>query len=236
VGKILAEYGVKFDQDFQDLARNLDQDARDAAIQEAVMEYSKHRPRIMVMDVAGDGATYDIPLGTAPGPTDWIEDFSVVRQVEYPAGEREPVYLEQDEWREYVKPTTGRVLRLIETTPATGESTRVTYSIPQTVSADTGTIPDSDFYAVVQLAASYAAHGLAMFYAQQGDSTIGADSVDHKSKSSDYATRAKDLRALYFAHMGMKDERGAPAASVHMDWDRIPGHGDDYLTHPREWR
>jgi len=236
VAKTLADYGVKFDQDFQDLARNLDQNARDAAIQEAVAEYSKHRPVVQVKDIAGDGATYDIPLGTAPGPTDWCEGFSVVRQVEYPAGERQPVYLEQDQWQEYVKPTTGRVLRLLVTTPATGESTRITYSILHTVSAATGTIPDADFYSVVQLAASYAAHGLAMFYAQQGDSTIGADSVDHKSKSSDYASRAKDLRALYFAHMGMKDERGAPAASVQMDWDRSPGYGDDYLTHPKEWR
>ena len=235
MAKLLAEYQIKLDQVLQDLAGRLDQDAKNAALAEAVREYSRHRPVVKVVDVAGDGAMYDVPLGTAPGPTDWCEGFSTVRLVEYPAGERRPNVLERDQWCEYQTPT-GRVLRLLEVTPATGQSVRITYSVLRTLGETAGTIPDADFDAVANLGGSYAAHGLAMSFAQQGDPTIQADSVDHKSKSAEYAARARTLRQLYFSHMGLEDEQGAPAASVQADWDQMPGTGGDYLTHPKGTR
>jgi len=231
MAKLLADYRTKLDQVLEDLAARLDQPKKDAAITEAVSEHSRHRPHAKVADVAGDGATFDIPLGAAGGVPDWQEGFSVVRQVEYPAGEREPILLERDAWREYVTPT-GRVLRLHTITPQTGETVRISYAILHTVSALAGTIPDADFDSVVNLAGSIAAHMLAMSFAQAGDSTIAADSVDHKSKSAEYAARARDLRGLYFRHMGITDEKGAAAASVTADWGRTPGD-QEYLTHPK---
>ena len=235
MSKLLADYQAKVDQSLREQAGRLTPSDKDAFIQEAVVEHSRHRPLVKVADFSGDAATYDIPLGAAGGMTDWQEGFSVVRAVEYPAGEREPIYLEADQWIEYVTPT-GRVLRLLEDTPQVGEKVRISYGIMHTVSASTGTIPENDFPAVCNLAAAFAAHALSLQYAQLGDSTIGADSADHKSKSEEYAAASKRLRALYFAHMGINDEQGAGAASATRDWDAGPGYGGDYLTHPKEWR
>lgn len=235
MGKTLQQYRTKLDQVVKDSAGRMTQDARDAAVAEAVAEHSRHRPRLAVTDVAGDGSTYDIPLGAEGGVADWDEGFSVVRQVEYPAGEREPVILERDTWTEYVTPT-GRVLRLLETTPQSGASVRVTWTRAHSVTTLAGTVPDSEFDPVSNLAGSIAAAMLAAEYAQQGDSTIGADSVDHKSKSAEYTALARELRARYFKRMGITDERGAGAASVSADWDLRMGHGQDFLTHPKEWR
>lgn len=232
---LLIDYQTRLDEVLQDLSARLSAAVKDAAIQEAVREYSKHRPVIRVLDVPGDGATFDIPLGTAPGPTDWSPGFSTVRDVEYPAGERTPQRLERAQWTEYQAPS-GRVLRLLEITPAIGKSVRIVYTVPHTLSLTLGTIPEAEFDAVANLAGSHAAQALANSFVQQGDSTIGADSVDHKSKSAEYAARSRELRALYFRHLGMTDEKGAPAASVHADWDQTPGVGGDYLTHPKEWR
>lgn len=233
--KLLIDYQTRLDEVLQDLAARLASAAKDSAIHEAVREYSKHRPAVKVLDIPGDGATFDIPLGMAPGPTDWSPGFSVVREVEYPAGERRPQRLEREQWAEYQAPS-GWALRLFEVTPAVGTIARITYTALHTVSLTIGTVPDVDFDAVANLAGSHAAQALANSFAQQSDPTIRADGVDHENQSTAYAQRSRELRALYFRHMGIVDEKGAPAASVHADWDQTPAFGGDYLTHPREWR
>jgi hypothetical protein len=50
---------------------------------------------------------------------------------------------------------------------------------------------------------------LAAQYAQTGDSTIGADVVNYRTKSSEYLGLAKAARKRYFDHVGAQDDSGS---------------------------
>ena len=85
------------DRRVQDAAAKLPPDARDDCIREVLVgRYSKVRPLKKVADQAGDSATHKWTLNTTNFPG-WVENFSVVIRMEYPAGERDPVLLENDE-------------------------------------------------------------------------------------------------------------------------------------------
>ena len=104
-------------------------------------------------------------------------------------------------------------------------------------SVQVNTIPASDEDAVANLAASLCSGALASAYAQTGDSTITADSVDHKSKSEQYAARAREQKKVYLNHIGIKEgESEVSPASVVKDLDVDYPWGGDRLTHPKKWR
>lgn len=173
------------------------------AIDGALQRYSAHNPRVAVADL--DGAdSHDLDL-----PTDWVEDFSAIKAVEYPIGEIPEVYLDAADYRLYQSPT-GWALRLFDVAPATGESVRLSYTLPRLEA----TVPQNDFDAVACLAAADCCERLANLYTQTGDPTIGADVVNYRSKGAEYASRAKRLRELYAAHIGVDEKGGPPAATT----------------------
>ena len=162
-----------------------------AAIEEAIAgRYSKDRPRHAVADLAGNGVTYEWALSSISG---WDEGFSQVRSIEYPRGETVPAYLDSDTWAMYESPS-GRSLRF--RSPLTnGKYARVVFTAPHAV--DASTLPASDLYAIGALAAALAARRLAASYAQTGDSSIVADSVNYRSKSAEYLALARHLEQDY---------------------------------------
>lgn len=191
-------------------------------ISQAVGRYSKHRPDTLVADVTGTGGhDYDFPTG-------WVEGFSAVQAIEYPVGNVPETLLEAEDFSTY-QTTTGRKLRLITIAPPSGSTFRVTFTIPRTEV----TIPEVDVDALCSLSAALCLERLANIYLQTGDPTIGADSVDYRSRSQEAASRAKRLAQIYKDHLGIREEDVAPAASAVTDLDlRYPG-GADRLTHPR---
>jgi hypothetical protein len=187
------------------------------AVEAALQRYSRHNPRTVVEDLDGaDSHDLDPPAG-------WVEDFSALVSVEWPVGEIPMVWLDPAGYRLYQSPD-GWKLRLFDETPATGDSVRVTYTAPRLESQ----IPQNDFDAVACLAAADCCERLANLYTQSSDPTIGADVVNYRSKGSEYASRAKRLRELYAAHIGV-DEKGGPAAS--MSVAAPPRSGRTRLTH-----
>ena len=202
------------------------------AIGAALKKYSGHRPRIIPEDEAGSGS-FDYPLTLL---ADWTEGFSAIKSVEYPVDDttRATPILQDDAWTIYQKPA-GKCLRLLEATPTATESLRITYTALHACTDADCTIPSGDEEAVQALAASQFCEMLAAYYAQTQDSTIQADSVDHKSRASEYAGRARAYRKMYYDHMGIK-ESGVPAASVTRDQDMHASWGSDRLTHPRRYR
>jgi hypothetical protein len=70
---------------------------------------------------------------------------------------------------------------------------------------DGSTVPDKDFYAVTDFAASLGAERLASFYVGTGDSTLQADVVQYRSKSAEMLAVAKALRKRYYNHMGVEE-------------------------------
>ena len=202
------------------------------AVDMAVKAHSRHRPRIIVEDESGDGG-FDYAVSALAS---WSEGFSVIRTVEYPVDDtdEDADVLQDDQWTIYEKPA-GKQLRFLEDKPAATESFRVTYTALHTCTDSACTVDDFDEEAVQVLAAAFFCDMLAAYYAQSVDGTIAADSVDHTSKSRDYAARAKTYRKLYFDHLGIREGQ-APPASVTRDQDKLPSWQTGKLTHPKKYR
>lgn len=208
------------------------------AVTKALVLHSKHRPRKVVEDVAGDGgfeyALSDLAL--------WVTDFSRVIEVEYPVDDDDPVpdVLDPEAWTVYEKPA-GPVLRFLEERPLATEFMRITYTsvhafaVPEGGGDGVSTVSTQDEEAVQALAASFFARMVASYYAQTVDSTIGADSVDHKSRRQEYEVQAARYRKEYDEHMGNLDGKPRPA-SANQDQDVVYPFGWDRLTHPRRRR
>lgn len=203
---------------------------KERAIQQAVKEYSQVRPLVAAQDYAGDGATFDLSL-----PSGWQEGISTVRQIEYPAGRRVAVFLEQADWVFYLTPS-GKKIRLLYVTPDTGDATRITYTTPHTVDALSSSVSGVDEEAVADLAASIGLTDLAAVYANTQSPTITADAVNYGDKSRAYLELAKELKARYRKHLGLDQQSDAPPAGGFVDQDRSASDGRDLLTHPRRLR
>ena len=202
------------------------------AIGAALKKYSGHRPLIVVEDESGNGS-FDYALTLL---ADWTEGFSTIKYVEYPVDDTNEAaaILQDDAWQIYQKPA-GKYLRFLEHTPEATESLRITYTALHTCTDAACSVPSYDEEALQILAASIFCDMLAAYFAQTQDSTIQADSVDHKSKSSEYSSRARAYRKMYFDHLGIK-EGETPAASVTRDQDRAGSWAADHMTHPRKYR
>ena len=202
------------------------------AISQAVKEHSKRRPQIIVEDETGDGG-FDYAVTDLAS---WVAGFSVIKTVEYPVDDDDetPDILQDDEWRMYQTPS-GVFLRFKEDTPEATETFRVAYTALHTCTDTACTVETFDEEAVQALAAAFFCDMLATFYAQNQDSTIAADSIDHTSKSRDYAARAKAYRKIYFDHLGIKEGQ-VPPASVTRDQDLKGSWGSDKLTHKGKYR
>lgn len=202
------------------------------AISAALKKYSGHRPRIVPEDEAGNGS-FDYAISLL---ADWTEGFSTIKAIEYPVDDANvaaPI-LDEGSWCIYRKPA-GSFIRLLHETPAATESLRITYTALHTCTDTACTVNAYDEEALQMLAASIFCDMLAAYYSQTSDSTIQADSVDHKSKAAEYASRARAYRKLYFDHLGIR-EGETPAASVTHDQDSLPSWAADHMTHGRRLR
>ena len=202
------------------------------AIGKAVKTYSGYKPRIVPEDEVGNGG-FDYALTLL---ADWIEGFSAIKTVEYPVDDTDsdPQMLESDEWMIYEKPA-GKYLRFLEEKPLATESMRISYTTLQTCTDAACTIPAIDEEAVQMLAASVYCDMLATYYSQTQDSTIQADSVDHKSKASEYASKARTYRANYYNHIGLKEGDVPPAGSTKAP-KAVGSWGTQKMTHGRRSR
>jgi hypothetical protein len=204
------------------------------AISKAVKRYAQDRPLTVSEDKAGDGG-FDYALTILAS---WAEGFSTIKQIEYPVDDDDAYedenILQEDAWKIYQKPA-GKVIRFLEEIPIATETMRITYTALHLCDDTQCTVPATDEEAVQMLAAAEFCQMLAAYFAQNQDSTIAADSVDHKSKSADYAARARTYRKGYFDHLGLKEDQ-VTAASVTRKQNVKPSWQSDQLTHPRKFR
>ena len=123
----------------------LDQDRRDAQILAAVDRYSIDRPKTYTDDYTGTGSKY---LAATTAMPSWVEGFSRVVDIEYPAtaspDDEDPQYLEPEDWRDdywrTVASVRTRYVYLPNHQPSASETLRITYTVPWlwTPSATTG--------------------------------------------------------------------------------------------------
>lgn len=104
-------------------------------IKQAVERYSTDKPDEYTEDLTGDGGKYYIISGATPLLTKFVDFFSRVTQIEYPAqavtADHQPQYLEdEDWWDDYRTSTNIRYLFFPNHTPASTETARVKYTLP----------------------------------------------------------------------------------------------------------
>jgi hypothetical protein len=206
-----------------------------AYIDAAIKQYSADRPYETAVDLVGNG-TNDLTL-----PSDFVDGWSELRQVEYPIDQIPEVIVDPNEAYLFRKPT-GLVVRLLNDKPTALQGVRTTYTAYHSMGTDAPvvftTISDADFPVVCALAASYSATQLALSYQQGVDPNSDAAFVDGQDRAGLIRQAAKDLRGIYDRHMGLgtpeSPENGAPAQGF-VDLDPKLLGTTEPLTHPRRW-
>lgn len=194
----LADYQTLVTQMVRDQSGTVATTDRDAAIESARLRYSQDAERTLVQDVvwAADGYFGPLPTGWAAG--------SYLLGAEYPIGQQP---LASIELAIYID---GAGAQKLATTAAltAGSTVRVSFAAPHELTAGppaADTIPLAHREAV----ASYAAHvlfkQLAAYYSGERESSINADASNTDSRSRNYAARAREARAAYYAGIGKAD-------------------------------
>ncbi len=220
-------------QDYQDLVADLVRDTdsilsadqSDRALDLAISRYSEDKPLETVEDLIASADGTRIAL-----PSAYVHGYSRILSVEYPVGETVPVIIKA---RVYVSPA-GALMDL-STSVSTGDTLRITYTIRHTVTAVTDTITIEHLAGVSHFAAALLCAQLAAYYAHDTDTTIGADAVDHQSKSDKFASLARKYEAVYFRELGI-DKNRKPGAAAIVDLDRNLSRGGDRIFHGRRYR
>lgn len=226
----LATFETLFDDRVRATGAPFTLQQKDRAIAQAVKEYAQARPFVAAQDYPGDGVTFDFAL-----PAGWQAGLSAIQQIEYPAGERRPIYLEREDWEFYLSPA-GTKIRLVAITPETGKALRMTFTKAHLVDAVSSSVSAMDEEAVADLAASIGLTDLAATYANTQAATITADSVNYADKSRAYLDLAKELKSRYRKHLGLDQQSDAPPVGGFVEQDRTLSDGRDLLTHPRRLR
>jgi hypothetical protein len=232
-------------------------DSLDRFIQQAILQrYSKDCPLELVSDVAGNGTSFlalpvafpgaaAVPaVGNTPAvaaiPAQFgIFDpkFSSVRQIEYPIGNVPEEDVRPEDWQIYRTPT-GYQLQLMAFVPQPGELCRITWTAQH--APDGSTVAQADFYAVCDFAASLCLEAMAARASQFGDNTMGADTVNYRSKSQEFLSLAKAKRKSYFNHFGIDENdhsvEDKPAISVGSLHNIMSSAGVDRIIHGRYTR
>lgn len=192
-------------------------------VQRAILQrYSVDSPLEVVSDVNGNGTNY-LALPVAPGQPPqggslpvWESNFSTIRQLEYPIGQQPPELILDSDFRIYHTPGGPDQILLNFDSPGPTEVVRVTWTARHLI--DGSTVPDRDFFAVVDFSAALAAEWLATYYVGIGDPSVNADVANYRSKSQEMLNIAKMLRKRYFTHMGIEEgpqgEDQKPAFSI----------------------
>lgn len=193
----------------RDETDRLSADDVETAIGLAVIRYGQDRPRTKVEDVVSTGGD------TLPLPLAWATE-SELQLVEYPVGENPPCYLPGSI---YTAPA-GNVLRIGDVLTS-GAECRLTFTVPHVVSDSVDTIPAGNREAVAAYGAALLLEQLAAAAINDGDATIQADSTDRRTKSQEYASRARGLKTRYVEALGIGGTAaGQVAAGTFVSWPR----------------
>lgn len=187
---MLIDFKLLVDGFVRDESARLSQFDRELAINMALAQYGRERPRRKVADVVCAGGDV-LPL-----PAEW-QAGSVLVGAEYPIGEMPPATLPCSI---YTSPS-GEVLRLGEAL-FPGAEVRLTFSVAHVVSETMDTVQPVHREAVACYAAALLLEQLSAAAINDGDSTISADTTDRRTKAQEYAGRARALKARYAEAMG----------------------------------
>ena len=166
------------------------------ALQSALAEHSRNRPFEKTVEVAGTGSPY---LTT---PAGWVEDWSTLRAIEYPARRNPPSFLIPASW--FVTRSAADVsIRqiLLDRTPGASEYVRLTFTaqwpFPDEDDDTVDQLSDMHYEGVVNLAAAHACASLAAEAARDRSAAMGSDLVDGSNRNPMLIQAERVLRDNY---------------------------------------
>ena len=168
----------------------------DAAVGQAVARLSDAMPRESVVEQSG------VAGNTLATPAGWEVGASRLVRIEYPVGRIPREFVSADRTEGVDKPDGSQEILLLDALPA-ASTVRMTFTRPHQVDDQVDSVPQLLRWGVAALTASILCGQLASRYANQGDSTIAADSVDSKSRSELFAAREREYRAQAYASWGL---------------------------------
>lgn len=212
------------------LSRPADVKAEDyqAVIDEAIAVYSKHRPRILVVDTTGDGTfEYSMPSG-------FEEEFSAILSIEYPYNttNQYPIYIDEGRDFSVYRDDTALKLRFLNSTPSAAQTFRMTFTALHTITTSSSTVPSIDTQCLVNLAAALMAEQLAADFENRAPSTYPDATIDLRSKAQEWQTQADRYYTQWNKCMGIEEGGGPEAAVAWTDYDWRLQSGESPLTHP----
>ena len=196
----------------------------DALTQEAVKQYSRRRPRIVIEDAAGDGG-FDYPLtGGSAVLAAWEKGFSEIRRLVYPVDDASPSEsaVDEDDFAVIAKVVSGGAedyLRFRSATPAATETFRVLYAARHTLDGSQSTLPAADDEAVANLAAAFCLEAIAARYLSTKDPGLDADVTDYQSRADQARRLAEKFRRAFLDHQGIGDDSGQAGEGAVVDTD-----------------
>lgn len=211
------------------------------AIVNAVAKYGQDRPVRTVVDVTGQTSPYLPIVGSGALLTGWLDGFSSIEKIEYPAAavgaSYTPTYLTVgDDWEYYEAPSI-KYIRLKSVTPVAGDILRISYFIRPVHTSASDTVPAADLDALCDLAAYFGCVALATKAAAASDPMIQADSVNHRDAQLKFKQQADVWLGIYNNKMGIVGgSEGAGSgsragASANTDWDQTFQSGLPFITH-----
>ncbi|MCP5018912.1 MAG: hypothetical protein GY938_27090 [Ketobacter sp.] len=201
-------------------------------IKAGIERYSRDMPQITVTDVTGDGGRYYDLTGGGASIASWVDGFSQVLSIEYPAitiaNDETPVFLEPEDWIDDYEANGVIYLYLPHHAPAATEAMRIRHTVPYLWTTDSISTPGDDFYAVCHLIAGLCCQAIAAKYARSMDSTITADAVDHGGRFERFSTLSGTFMKRYYEHIGVKQSAAGGTdlsekpGGAFVNWDTSP--------------
>ncbi|MGQ0671235.1 MAG: hypothetical protein ACT4PO_16505, partial [Actinomycetota bacterium] len=185
----------------------------------AVRRFSGDSPRVTFTDFSGNGSAFDFAL-----PTGWIHGFSRVSAIEHPTGNRPETFLDLKEIITYPRDSAPTVIRLLETTPATGtNNVRVYWTLPWPIPTSDATvdkIADHDFEPVAHLGAYLCCLQLESQAAANTRLTVPtADFAGQGEESGRWKEAGDRHLKAYLDHIGGGLDGAVGPADGLTDWD-----------------
>lgn len=200
-------------------------------IDDALIQLNRDRPDTLKVDITGDG-TQDYAL-----PATFKRGFSILRTVEFPAGEKIPrIIRENDDWDFYEDPskTPTQRLRFFSVTPTASDTIRIEIETPWLIEAADTTLDQNSFIAMVYKTLEFSFRALAAKMADSTDNSIDANTVDRGALGSNFLFLAERYKTDYKRVTGL--DQKVRAAQGFGDPDVIFSHGEDFFWHPARTR
>lgn len=211
----------------------------DDALRDALAQYNRHRPRMLVEDVTLV-STQALPL-----PSAWVAGFSDVLALEKLPETIPPNLIAPTGYYSVMTPG-GEAYRLIDAFDL-GTVLRVTFSAPHICTDAMDTTNPNDWEAIACWAAASLCDGLAAEAADNTAPTINADRADTSNPAREWAKRATQYRARFADLLGIQglQSGGAggsgsapltPAAGTTAAWEMDSSNRLGWQTHWRRFR